>query len=481
MRLRLVFQVSGALLVLLAGIMLVPLLVSLYYHEASWRAFFHAMMVTAGVGLLGVLSGWGDKAEVRHREGFAIVTLCWTLAAAAGALPYLFAGTFASVVDAYFEAMSGFTTTGSTVLAQIEALPRGILFWRSMTQWLGGMGIILLSIAILPLLGVGGMQLFKAEVPGPVYDKLSPRIKDTAKTLWLVYLLFSLLEFVLLKVGGMSFFDAACHTFTTLATGGFSTRNLSVGAYNSAYIDGVITLFMVLAGINFALHYRFLLGDFRGFYKDTEFHFYIGALLFATLFVAWNLWGGVYRDLGTALRHAAFQVASIMTTTGYGTADYETWPYVLQLVLVLLMFLGGMAGSTGGGMKIVRIQVLIKQSYRELYQLIHPHAIVPVKLRGVIISKGIIASIWGYFFIFIFILVLGSAVMGFLGLDLITAFTSVLTCLANVGPGLGGVGPTDNFAAIPALGKWVLSLCMLIGRLEVYTVLVLFLPEFWRK
>jgi trk system potassium uptake protein TrkH len=366
-------------------------------------------------------------------------------------------------------------------LAQIEALPRGILFWRSMTQWLGGMGIILLSIAILPLLGVGGMQLFKAEVPGPVYDKLSPRIKDTAKTLWLVYLLFSLLEFVLLKVGGMSFFDAACHTFTTLATGGFSTRNLSVGAYNSAYIDGVITLFMILAGINFALHYRFLLGDFRGFYKDTEFHFYIGALLFATLFVAWNLWGGVYRDLGTALRHAAFQVASIMTTTGYGTADYETWPYVLQLVLVLLMFLGGMAGSTGGGMKIVRIQVLIKQSYRELYQLIHPHAIVPVKLRGVIISKGIIASIWRYFFIFIFILVLGSAVMGFLGLDLITAFTSVLTCLANVGPGLGGVGPTDNFAAIPALGKWVLSLCMLIGRLEVYTVLVLFLPEFWRK
>lgn len=481
MRFRLVLQVSGALLVLLGLIMVVPLAVSLFYHEESWRAFLYAVLVTVGAGLMGILLGIREKGELRHREGFAIVTLGWLLAALAGALPYLFAGTFPGFVDAYFEAMSGFTTTGSTVLMQIEGLPKGILFWRSMTQWLGGMGIILLSIAILPLLGVGGMQLFRAEVPGPETDKISPRIRDTAKTLWLVYLLFSLLEVILLRIGGMSFFDAVNHTFTTLATGGFSTMNRSVGAYGSPYIDTVIIVFMVLAGINFALHYRLLLGDFRGFFKDTEFQFYLGVLFFSILVVSWNLYDEVYHEFGSALRFGAFQVVSIMTTTGYATADFEIWPHASQLILVLLMFFGGMAGSTGGGMKIVRIQILIKQGYRQLYRTIHPHAVVPLKLRGKVVNREIIESSWGFVFLFIFFLVAGSVVMGLLGLDMVTAFTSVLTCLANVGPGLGIVGPSEHFYFIPVLGKWVLIFCMLIGRLEIYTVLVLFLPEFWKR
>ncbi len=481
MRFRLILQVSGALLILLGLIMLAPLAVSLFYHEESWRAFLYAVIMTEAVGFAGVVLGIRQQGELGHREGFTIVTLGWLLAALAGALPYLFAGTFPTFVDAYFEAMSGFTTTGSTVLMQIEGLPKGILFWRSMTQWLGGMGIILLSIAILPLLGVGGMQLFRAEVPGPETDKISPRIKDTAKTLWLVYLLFSFLEIILLMFGGMSLFDAVNHTFTTLATGGFSPMNRSVGAYDSAYIDGVIIVFMVLAGINFALHYRFLLGDFRGFYKDTEFHFYLGILFFSVLVVSWNLYDEVYHEVGSALRFGAFQVVSIMTTTGYATADFEIWPHASQLILVLLMFFGGMAGSTGGGMKIVRVQILIKQGYCQLYRIIHPHAVVPVKLRGKVVNREIIESIWGYVFLFIFFFVVGSVIMGMLGLDMVTSFTSVLTCLANVGPGLGIVGPSEHFYFIPALGKWVLIFCMLIGRLEIYTVLVLFLPEFWKR
>jgi trk system potassium uptake protein TrkH len=425
MRFRLISQILGALLVILGGIMTVPLAVSLYYGEDVWKAFLFSIVITVTAGLLAYLIGFRERGELSHREGFAIVTLGWIFAAAAGALPYVFAGTFAHFVDAYFEAMSGFTTTGSTVLVQIEGLPMGILFWRSLTQWLGGMGIILLSIAILPLLGVGGMQLFKAEVPGPVYDKLSPRIKDTAKTLWLVYLLFSLLETILLKLGGMSLFDALNHTFTTLATGGFSVRNQSIGAYSSPYIDTVIIVFMALAGINFALHYRFLLGDFKGFFKDTEFHFYMGALIFATLFVAVNLYGKVYSQVGEAVRYSAFQVVSLMTTTGYGTANFEVWPHASQLLLVMLMFFGGMAGSTGGGMKIVRIQILFKQGYSQLYQIIHPHAVVPVKLRGAVISKEVIHSIGGFCFLFIFVFFSGSLIMGLLGVDMVTSLTSV--------------------------------------------------------
>ncbi len=481
MRFRLIIQILGALLVLLGLMMILPLLVSLYYHEESWRAFLYAIAIALIVGPAGMVFGWKERGEISHREGFAIVTLGWILAALIGTFPYLFAGTFPSFVDAYFEAMSGFTTTGSTVLTQIEGVPLGILFWRSMTQWLGGMGIILLSIAILPLLGVGGMQLFKAEVPGPVYDKISPRIKDTAKTLWMVYLLFTILEVVLLKLGGMSLYDSISHTFTTVATGGFSPKNQSVGAYNSPYIDTVVIIFMALAGINFALHYRFLLGDFRSVFKDTEFHFYIGVLFFGTLVIAFNLYGKVYDGAVEALRYAAFQVVSIMTTTGYTTADFEVWPYATQIILVLLMFFGGMAGSTGGGMKNVRIQVLIKQGYRQLYQAIHPHAVVPVKLRGEIVNREIIESIWGFFFLFIFCFVSGSVIMSLMGMDMVTALTSVLTCLANVGPGLGMVGPADNFFYVPQTGKWVLILCMLIGRLEIFTVLVLFLPEFWKR
>ncbi len=343
------------------------------------------------------------------------------------------------------------------------------------------MGIIVLSIAILPLLGVGGMQLFRAEVPGPVADKLKPRIAETAKILWQVYMLISGAETLLLMFGGMNLFEALCHTFGTMATGGFSTKNVSIGSYNKVYFDGVITIFMILAGTNFALHYQALTGNLRTFYRNSEFRFYgitlVGAMLLVTLVLRFQ----TYETLGTAFRYASFQVGSIMTTTGYTTADFEKWPSFVQYVLVLLMFIGGSAGSTGGGMKCMRILLLLKQGYRELFRLIHPHGVIPIRLGGKIVSEEVMQSVWGFFFLFILVFVLASVFMAFLGLDIISAFVSVAATINNIGPGLGVVGPMDNYRSIPFLGKWILTFCMLIGRLELYTVIILVVPEFWKR
>jgi trk system potassium uptake protein TrkH len=343
------------------------------------------------------------------------------------------------------------------------------------------MGIIVLSIAILPFLGVGGMQLFKAEVPGPVADKLKPRIAETAKILWKVYILISGAETLLLMAGGMSLFEALCHTFGTMATGGFSTRNISIGSYDKAYFDGVIVVFMILAGTNFSLHYQALTGDFRAFSRNSEVRFYwtilAGAMLFATLILRVQ----VYDTVATAFRYASFQVTSIMTTTGYTTADFEKWPSFVQYILVVLMFIGGSAGSTGGGIKCVRILLLLKQGRRELSRLIHPHGIIPVRLGGQVVPDGVIQSVWGFFFLFILVFILASVIMSLLGLDIITAFVSVAATINNIGPGLGAVGPMDNYTSIPVIGKWILTFCMLVGRLELYTIIILLVPEFWKR
>jgi trk system potassium uptake protein TrkH len=463
MRFGLILRIMGALIFFLGLTMMFPLLFSLYYRDGDLWALILSAAITTGAGAFLFLLFRGTTKDISHREGFAIVTLGWASAAFFGSLPYMLAGVLPSFVEAYFESTSGFTTTGATVLGAIEGVPRGILFWRSLTHWLGGMGIIVLSIAILPFLGVGGMQLFKAEVPGPVADKLKPRIAETAKILWQVYMLISGAETLLLMAGGMNLFEALCHTFGTMATGGFSTRNVSIGSYDRAYFDGLITVFMILAGTNFALHYQVLAGELRA--------------LLVTLVLRVH----VYDTLATAFRYASFQVTSIMTTTGYTTADFENWPPFVQYTLVLLMFIGGSAGSTGGGLKCVRILLLLKQSRRELSRLIHPHGVIPVRLGGKPVSEEVIQSIWGFFFLFILVFVLASVTMSLLGLDIITAFVSVAATINNIGPGLGAVGPMDNYISIPIIGKWVLIFCMLIGRLELYTVIILLVPEFWRR
>ncbi|MBW1677290.1 MAG: TrkH family potassium uptake protein [Deltaproteobacteria bacterium] len=482
MRLRYTLHLVGILTFFLGLTMVFPLLFGLYYQDKSVVPLLKSMAVTLGSGLVLYLVFRSARGEIMsHREGMGVVAIGWTAAGLFGALPYYWGGVFNTFADAFFESISGFTTTGASVLMNIEAVPRGFLFWRSLTHWLGGMGIIVLSLAILPLLGVGGMQLYKAEVPGPVPDKLKPRIRDTAMVLWKVYLLFSAAEALLFVLGGMDLFDALCHTFGTMATGGFSTRNVSIGSYHSPYIDTVVIIFMLFAGINFSLHYQCLKGDLRVFWRNPEFRFFIGAVVIFVLAVSFNVYHTVYHTCSEAIRFGAFQVISIITTTGYVTADFEKWPSLSQNILLFCMFLGASAGSTGGGMKCLRIMLLLKHSYKQLFCLIHPHAVTQVKLGGRPISNEVLHSIWGYFMLYLGLFILCSFLLAAMGVDVVTSFAAVAATIGNIGPGLGMVGPTDNYAHIPVLGKWLLILCMLLGRLEIYTVLVLFVPEFWRK
>lgn len=438
-----------------------------------------------GLSVSGLLFYMGRKASAKElgpREAFAVVSLSWILCSAIGALPFYLNGTVSTYTDAFFEAMSGFTTTGASVLTNIEANPRGILFWRSLTHWLGGMGIIVLSLAILPFLGVGGMQLFKAEVPGPVPEKLTPRIQQTAFLLWAVYVLLSLAETLLLMVAGMNLFDALTHTFGTMATGGFSPKNLSVGFYRSPFVDWIITVFMFLAGANFTLHYFALRGRLSVFWKDEEFRFYTWITLFGTATVmAILLAGNAYSSAGDALRFSAFQVVSILTTTGFVTADFEKWPAYTQLLLLVLMFVGGCAGSTGGGMKNIRILLLAKQAGAEIRRLLHPRSVIVPRIGGKVVEREAMNSVAVFFVVYMALFVGASLFMAGLGLDLVSAISSVAATLGNIGPGLGIVGPMDNYAAVPQAGKWILSACMLLGRLELFTVLMLFVPGTWRK
>jgi trk system potassium uptake protein TrkH len=482
MRLRYTLHLVGILTFFLGLTMVFPLLFGLYYQDESIMPLLKSMAVTLASGLALYLVFRGARGEIMsHREGMGVVAIGWTAAGFFGALPYYWGGVFSTFADALFESISGFTTTGASVLMNIEIVPRGFLFWRSLTHWLGGMGIIVLSLAILPLLGVGGMQLYKAEVPGPVPDKLKPRIRDTAMVLWKVYLLFSAAEALLLMLGGMNLFEALCHTFGTMATGGFSTLNASIGSYHSAYIHTVVILFMLFAGINFSLHYQCLRGDLLVFWRNPEFRFFTGAVVILVLAVSFNVYHTVYNTCSEAVRFGAFQVISIITTTGYATADFEKWPSLSQNILLFCMFLGASAGSTGGGMKCLRIMLLLKHSYKQLFSLIHPRAVTQVKLGGRPISDEVLHSIWGYFMLYLGLFVLCSFLLAAMGVDVVTSFAAVVATIGNIGPGLGMVGPTDNYAHIPVLGKWLLIMCMLLGRLEIYTVLVLFVPEFWRK
>ncbi|UCF72594.1 MAG: TrkH family potassium uptake protein [Deltaproteobacteria bacterium] len=482
MRFKQIFRLIGILNFFLGLSMITPLIVSLVYSDGSFLPVLYSLLITSGSGIaLFLLIKITDYSPLSQREAMAIVTFGWLSAGFFGSLPFLFSGSIGTITDAYFESISGFTTTGASVLANIESLPRGILFWRSLTQWMGGMGIIVLSIAILPFLGVGGMQLYKAEIPSPVVDKLQPRISETAKTLWKVYLLITLLEIGLLSLGGMPLFDSICHAFSTMPTGGFSTQSASIAQYNSAYFEGVITIFMILAGVNFSLHFRFLKGDFKVFGRDPECRVFLSILAILILLVTFNVHGTVYHSIGHAFRHAAFQVTSIMTTTGFVTGNYAQWPGLSQIILLLCMFIGAMAGSTGGAIKVMRIILLVKHGYQEIFRLIHPHAVRSIKLGGKPVPAEVLNSIGGFFILYLTLFIVAVIIMSSIGLDAVTSFASVAATIGNVGPGLGLVGPVRNYLSVPDLGKWVLTFCMLLGRLEIYTVIILLAPAYWRK
>ena len=483
MRIRIVAKVLSLIGGVVSLCMLWPMVWAYVDKAGDLKPLGLAMLTGLVISLVLYLLGRKGKAsDLGIKEAFGVVTFSWILASIIGGLPFWLHGTVPTFTEGFFEAMSGFTTTGASVLTNIEAAPRGILFWRSLTHWLGGMGIIVLSLAILPFLGVGGMQLYKAEVPGPIPEKLTPRVQQTALLLWGVYMLLSLVETVALTLCGLDLFESLTHTFGTMATGGFSPLNGSVGQYGSAAVDWVITFFMFLAGANFALHYMVLRGKPKVLLRDPEFRFYAFLILGATLVItAFVLLGGNYDNWLTGLRYAAFQVVSIITTTGFVTADYELWPFCTQLILLWLMFIGGCAGSTGGGMKNVRVMVVLRQAKAEMMRLLHPRGVFPVRMGGKSLGNGVVASITAFFILYMGLFILGTLLMAGLGLDVLTAVGSVAATLGNIGPGLGGVGPVQNYAAIPQAGKWILCGFMLLGRLEIYTVLLLLLPATWRR
>lgn len=455
---------------------------SIYYGDNDIGALLQTGIGTSIVGF----SVWfqtrnADKSDLGKREGYLIVTLGWVLMSLFGALPFVLHGSIPNYSDAFFETMSGFTTTGASILSDIESLPHGLLFWRSFTQWIGGMGIIVLSLAILPLLGIGGMQLYAAEVPGITKDKFHPRVKETAKRLWVIYLAFTLLETFLLVVAGMSFFDAINHSFTTMATGGFSTKNASTAHFTSPFIQYIFIVFMFFAGTNFTLHYLAIHRNFSFFKNNDEFKSYFYFIIIVSVFI--TLVHLPYVDFRPeeAFRQSLFHVVSLVTTTGYVSSNYEHWAVFSRMIFLILLFIGGSAGSTGGGIKVVRHLLLFKNGFLELKRLIHPRAVIPTRLNGKSVTPEIISNVQAFFILYILIFVFGAIMLSFMGVDFISALGAAATCIGNVGPGFGTVGPVANFGHLPDLAKWLLSFLMLLGRLELFTVLIIFTPYFWKK
>jgi trk system potassium uptake protein TrkH len=481
MNVRIIFRVLGLLLLIEGVAMLLALIVSIVYQEYDSSAFFISSGINVLLGSSILYLTRNARRDIGRREGYIIVSLVWIVFSFFGSLPYVISGAIPNFTNAFFETISGFTTTGSSILADIEALPHGILFWRSITQWLGGMGIIVLSLAILPVFGIGGMQLFMAEVPGPTPDRISPRIRQTAKTLWGIYLIFTISETLLLWVAGMEFFDAICHSFTTMATGGFSTKQASIAHWSSPAIQYIITVFMFLAGTNFTLSYLAIKGKFRRVFTDEEFKYYSLFVVGFSLVIFAGLLISAHIGIELAFRDSLFQVVSIITTTGFATADYLLWSPILTVIIFALFFFGGSAGSTGGGIKIMRIVLLLKNSYYELRRMVHPQAVIPVKFNKHSVDPKIITNVLAFFMFYFVIFGFSTVIFSLIEPDMESAMGAVATSLGNIGPGLGNVGPAENFLHIKPVGKWFLSFLMLLGRLELFTVLVLFSPSFWKE
>ena len=461
-----------------------PMFVSLFYADGMFPAFFNSLLIILGLGAILFLSTARTKKDLGTRDGFLVVTLFWAVLGTAGCLPFLFSPALElSITDAVFESLSGLTTTGATVISGLDSLPKSILFYRQQLQWLGGMGIIVLAISLLPMLGIGGMQLYRAETPGPMKDhKLTPRITSTAKALFTIYLLITIACCASYWLAGMSPFDALSHSFSTVAIGGFSTHDASIGYFDNPFILVVAMAFMLIAGINFALHFFAYHNRSLAVYRqDSEFKFYLLVNLLAVVIVGAALLILNYQPIGQAdqLLEAAFQVVSLSTTTGFVVGDYSQWPTFIPLFMFFLAFMGASAGSTGGGMKAIRVLLIIKQGYRELLRLIHPHAVIPIKVAGRPISNDVVSAVWSFFAFYVFAYIAMILMVLATGTDFLTAFSAVGASINNLGPGLGEV--SEHYSGLSATAKWTLCLAMLLGRLEVFTVLVLLTPAFWRK
>ncbi len=492
--LKLISHLIGLLFVVNGGFMILATAVSYFYRDGVSGQMLQASTLAILSGVMVMIITRNHRKEIQKKEGYIIVTMGWVFMALIGTLPYLFTGAIPNFTDAFFETMSGFTTTGASIVHDIEALPQGILLWRSITHWIGGMGIIVLAIAILPLLGIGGMQLFAAEAPGPSGDKLHPRITDTAKRLWYIYVGYTLAETLLLWAAGMSFFDAINHSLSTLSTGGFSTKNASIAYWNDQpLIQYIIMFFMFLAGTNFVLSYFAFKAKFSKIFRDEEFKLYSFFILGLTAIAAFFIYN--YADPSTssighpmvhgpfesALRHGLFQVLAVVTTTGFVSADFTAWTPFLTIFFFGLMFLGGSAGSTAGGIKVVRHLIMIKNGVMEFKRTLHPNAILPVRYNNKGVQQPIVFNVLGFFIMYMLSFIVGVLVFSFLGLDFETALGGAASSLGNVGPALGDLGPATNFETLGPGARWWASFLMLIGRLELFTVLILFTPFFWRN
>lgn len=495
LNIKIIYQFLGLTAILNGVFMFIAVPFSMYHNEEAQFGILNAGIITVFLGLILYFFNKPKSTNIQKKEGYLIVTLGWLVLSITGMLPYLFTGAIPNITNAFFETLSGYSTTGSSILTDIESLPKGILFWRSATHWIGGMGIIVLTIAILPLLGIGGMQLFMAEAPGPSTDKLHPRISDTAKRLWLIYVSLTLTEFLLLKVAGMTWFDAINHAMATMSTGGFSTKNTSLAHYNGMpMVQYIVIAFMFIAGTNFVLSYFALKGKVKRIFQSEEFKYYFfGILILSSLVAVLIIFFQdpnlnttidhpmVYGKTESAIRHALFSVISVVTTTGFVSADFTMWSFFATGIFFSLFFVGGSAGSTSGGVKIVRHIVMLKNSFLEFKKALHPNAIVPVRYDGKTVSQTIVFNIISFFIIYMCIFVVSSTILTFFGLDFISALGAAASSLGNIGPAIGSVSPVDNYAHLSTGAKWFCSFLMLIGRLELFTVLILFSPFFWRK
>ena len=489
MNIKTILNILAAMLGLTGVTMLLPALIAWGYNEPDLVGHLKSSAICVLIGLP-VWFFTRKNRSLNNKDGFAIVTLAWLLVALAGAQPFYLTGAIPNFTDAWFESMSGVTTTGATIIGNIEtlpnlvngieSLPHGVLFWRSFIQWIGGMGIIVFTIAILPLLGVGGVQLFKAEVPGPVADKIRPRINQTAKILWMVYVGFTFVQVLLLGLAGMPWFDSVCHAFTTMPTGGFSTQNASIAAYSNPLIHYIIIFFMFVAGVNFTLHFRAITGNYKVHLKDYEFRVYLSIICIATLLIFFNISSANSDWSHNSFLISLFESLAMLTGTGYANADYELWPFFSQHILLIIMFFGAMGGSTSGGMKIARIILLIKYAGTETRRMLHARAIIPIRIGDRFISDEVVRNTLGFFLIYLSIFVLTSFVLTAFNLDLLSAIGASASAIGNVGPAFGAFGPTDNYALLHPIGKWMLTICMLLGRLEIFTIMVLFSRTFWK-
>lgn len=475
-----IIKVLGSLLLVESGLMIPALLVSYYNGQPDTKAFLLSILLTSIVGFI-MSKSFDYKKGIKAKEGLMIVGLGWILVSLFGSLPFVLSGSIPSFVDAFFETVSGFTTTGSTIIDNVEVLPKGILFWRSFTHWIGGMGILVFTIALIPTLGVGGFQIFKVESPGPAPDRIVPKVRDTAKVLYITYFVITILQIVFLLFGGMSLFDSTLHTFGTVGTGGFGIKNDSVGAYDSTYIHLVIGTFMILSGVNFSLYYYLFKGKWREVVDNGELKLYLGIIIMAITLITININSTIYHNIGLSLRDSFFQVGSIITTTGYSTVNFDKWPTFSKSILFLLMFVGGSAGSTAGGMKVIRILVMLKLVKREISKIFHPRAVIPIKIGDKIVQDETVASIFSYLGLYMMIFILGTILISLEGFGFETSLTTVASAVGNIGPGFAMAGPAETYSKFSNASKLLLSLLMLLGRLEFFTIIALLAPTTWKK